>query len=81
MVGVRIKLARDRLGIFQSELAKRLGVSQPYISDVERGRVKPSLEWIIRVAEALGIDASELDSRLKGKSDASQVDTAITRKP
>ena len=56
----RLKAARQRAGLTQVELAKRLGITQATYSDFERGRTKASLDWLNRAAEALGCKLSEL---------------------
>lgn len=45
---------RSEAGISQTELARRMGVRQPYISDLERGGRTPTLLTLSRVAEATG---------------------------
>ncbi|MCL2490538.1 MAG: helix-turn-helix transcriptional regulator [Propionibacteriaceae bacterium] len=45
---------RTEAGISQTELARRMGVRQPYISDLERGGRTPTLLTLSRVAEATG---------------------------
>ena len=62
----RLKAARERAGLSQSAAAARMpgSVAVQYWSDVERGRRKPSLEWLWDAAGAIGCDPHELDSRL-----------------
>lgn len=50
--------------ITQKELAKKLNVSQGYISKLEKGHGNPTLEQIIHLADALGISAYSLASWL-----------------
>jgi len=45
---------RTEAGISQTELAHRMGVRQPYISDLERGGRTPTLVTLNRVAHATG---------------------------
>ena len=45
---------RTEAGISQSELARRMGVRQPYISDLERGGRTPTVLTVWRIAEATG---------------------------
>jgi len=45
---------RTDAGISQTELARRMGVRQPYISDLERGSRTPTLVTLNRVAKATG---------------------------
>ena len=51
----RVKLARELAGFSQAELARRTGMSQPSINDLESGRTQ-SLRGpnLIRGAKALG---------------------------
>ena len=50
-----ITLARTRLGLTQEQLAQRIGTTQSAISRLESGRAKPSLNLLIKVAEALEV--------------------------
>jgi len=45
---------RKELGITQLELAKRMGTDQSRISKMERGTLNPSLDFIKRLADAMG---------------------------
>ena len=48
--------ARRRAGLSQRELAARAGVSPSTIARIERGRVEPTLDLLIRVVRACGLD-------------------------
>jgi DNA-binding XRE family transcriptional regulator len=55
MLQQKIAERRKRLGISQSELAKRTGVSQPMIAKFESGRFKNiTIHTLVRAAHALG---------------------------
>jgi putative transcriptional regulator len=41
-LGERVKQIRQRFNLSQADLAKKLGVGQPYISSLEKGKEKPS---------------------------------------
>ena len=43
------------MGISQYRLAKNLGITQTFLSEIERGRKNPSLEQFFRICEALDI--------------------------
>lgn len=47
-----IRELRRRAGITQSELARRLGTSQPAVARWEAGRVDPGFEHVGRIARA-----------------------------
>lgn len=44
---------RKEKGISQMELSKRTGISQPNITRFESGNYNPSLEMLVKIAEAL----------------------------
>ncbi len=56
ILGNRVLLARRDLQMKQSELARRVGVSRPFISDIERGKTtNVGVETVIALAGALGV--------------------------
>ncbi|MGB9030887.1 MAG: helix-turn-helix transcriptional regulator [Acidobacteriaceae bacterium] len=46
--------ARNRAGLTQSELARKMGTTQPVVARMESGRVQPSLQSLQRLAKATG---------------------------
>ena len=54
-----VRLRKER-GLTQAQMAKRLGVSQPVVSDYERGGLRLHGELILKVAEILDVSANEL---------------------
>ena len=54
VVGGEIRRSRLELGLSQAELARRLGVSPPYITNVEAGRVNLTVGQLANIASALG---------------------------
>jgi phage repressor protein C with HTH and peptisase S24 domain len=56
----RWKAARDEAGLTQGELAKRAGISQQAIGEIERGAVH-STKAIYKIAAALNVPAHFLD--------------------
>jgi transcriptional regulator with XRE-family HTH domain len=66
ILGEYIRELREKKDFSVRELAKKLDVSAPFLSDVELGRRHPSDEVLARLASALGTKAEELkkyDSR------------------
>ncbi len=60
LIGKRIKVKREQRNITQMELAERADLSVPYISHIETGSKKVSLNALIRIANALSISPNDL---------------------
>ncbi len=52
---VILKRKRELLGISQYKLAKQLGITQTFLSEIERGRKSPSIEVFFQLCDALDI--------------------------
>jgi transcriptional regulator with XRE-family HTH domain len=59
-LGERIRELREQHDWSVRELAKKLKVSAPFLSDVELGRRHPSDEVLVRVASVLGTTVDDL---------------------
>ena len=59
-LGERIKECRERVGLSQSELARRLGLNRVNVSSWESGAYKPALENLAALAEHLQTTADHL---------------------
>ncbi len=46
--------ARSRAGLTQTELARKMGTTQPVVARMEGGQVQPSLRTLQRLAQATG---------------------------
>ena len=64
-LGPKLRRQRRRLGLTLDELAGRTGISKPYLSLIETGRVPnpPSDEKLRRLEQTLGFGAGELISQ------------------
>ena len=59
-IGSRIYHARHAARLTGAELAERVGKNPSYVSRIENGRVRPSLELLDDIAEALGLSVIDL---------------------
>ena len=59
-IGERIAKLRKEKGITQIEMAERLGVSQPVVSDYERGAIRLHGELILELAKIFGTSTDEI---------------------
>jgi transcriptional regulator with XRE-family HTH domain len=58
--GNNIRICRERSGLTQEELARRIGCSQSYISQVEQPDAQSTLGTLQKVAEAIGCAIGDL---------------------
>jgi transcriptional regulator with XRE-family HTH domain len=87
-IGSFIRDLRENAQVSVRQLAERSGVSNPYLSQVERGLRKPSADVLSQIAKALRISAEVLYVRagILEPSESNQVrdavvtDTAITER-
>lgn len=54
-IGQRIAKRRIQTGLKQNVLAEKIGISNNYLSSIERGKEKPSLEIIVNICNALRV--------------------------
>ena len=55
LIGKRIRELREKFGMTQENLAEAIEVSVPYVSHIERGMKRPSLQILVRIAVAFEI--------------------------
>ena len=60
--GQRLRELRQKYGVTQQQLSVTTGLTEGYISNMERGQKVPSLTTILRLAVALGCRVTELVS-------------------
>lgn len=58
--GRNLSAYRKKKGFTQESLGENMGVSRTYINLLERGRGNPTFSTVMRLAQALGIDAGFL---------------------
>jgi len=59
-LAANVCLLRMERGLSQKQLAEAAGLSQPRITDIERGDANPTLLTITRIANALGVRVERL---------------------
>ena len=59
-LGQRLRELRDKADLSVRELAKRIGVSSPFLSVIELGRRFPSEEILAKLAAALNVPVEDL---------------------
>lgn len=59
-LGMRIRETREKIGISLRKLAKEVGVSPSFISQVEQNKAQPSINSLQKIASVLGSSVSSL---------------------
>jgi DNA-binding XRE family transcriptional regulator len=77
MALLRLKEIINIKGISRDELASKVGVSSTTISNISSEKNLPTIQLLLKIAEALEVDVRELFIRTKGTSvTQSEVDEA-----
>ena len=63
--GAAVKAGRDGLGISQETLAEKAGLHRTYVGGVEQGRRNVSLLNIVKLSQALGVEAASVFEHMK----------------
>lgn len=61
-IGRRISFYRKRAAVTQAALSEQLGITESYISQIERGSAKVSLSRLSQISDALDVDIALLVS-------------------
>src|SRR5215207_136757 len=82
-IGEYIRAQRTKARISLRELAKQAGVSNPYLSQIERGLRKPSAEILQQIAKGLRISAEAMyvQAGILDEKPASAVSDAVLADP
>lgn len=65
-LGQALQEARDKRGLTQEALSLETGVHRNYIGGIERGERSPSVEAIVKLADALDLTLADLFRRAEG---------------
>ncbi len=61
-VGRRVQAERKRRGLTQVSLAKAMGISRPYLTQLETGARTWTIEHLMDASDAMDVDPAELIS-------------------
>jgi transcriptional regulator with XRE-family HTH domain len=60
ILGVNIRAERERQGLSQEQLAEAADMSQQYLSDIERGQRRVTVDIIEVISKSLGVRPGRL---------------------
>ncbi|MBO0995396.1 helix-turn-helix domain-containing protein [Bacillus sp. SD088] len=58
-IGKRIRNLRESKKLKATELARKAFISQPYLSDIEKGKTQPSIDTLKAICNALEISIGD----------------------
>lgn len=58
--GNKIREAREKKGLTLVKVAELVGITAPYLSDIERGNRRGTYATIKKIADALGLPVDEI---------------------
>jgi len=79
-IGEKIKNARNSKGLSQKQLAKKLGVAESFINEVETGRKVVNEKMMDRIGKVLGGDLEDMSSMMNNLIMEEQKATEMPRK-
>jgi len=79
-LGEKVKEARNKLDLSLRELARRTGITAPFLSDIELGRRFPSEEVLQVLSKELGVPTEEL-AKLDARSPLSDLKRMAQNNP
>jgi transcriptional regulator with XRE-family HTH domain len=80
-LGIRLKRVRERSGRSLREVARELGVSASFLSQMERGKSQPSVATLYSLAQLLNVSIDELFAEEDAGDAAGEPAPAATPKP
>ena len=76
-IGKRIRTARESKGLTQKEVAKKVGVTDAYISRLERNDARPSDDLCKELAKVLDLNERELRKRALEERSSIDIDKEL----
>lgn len=58
--GQSVQKKRKQKGLTQEKLAEEVGVDRSYMGFIERGEKNPTLDKVMKIADALDVEVSDL---------------------
>ena len=81
LLGNRIRIAREKKGITQEDLAGRIDISPSHVSVIERGVKAVRADTLVRIANELDVSADYLLQDLVKRSHENQLFSSIMELP
>lgn len=77
IIGERLKLKRKSSGLTQEEVAELVNITVVYLSKIENGHVRPTLDLLCQICDIVGLDLGDLFSSVSTNSAAYQNEKVV----
>jgi transcriptional regulator with XRE-family HTH domain len=71
-IASRLRLAREAAGLSQGQVAKKMGLHRPTVTEIEAGRRRVSAEELAQFADLYGVDVRWLTEEQGNELDAEE---------
>jgi len=65
--GIVLRIYRQEKGLTQEQLGERVDVVRSFICSLENGKRQPSLQMVLKLADALGVEPGDLVNAMKAR--------------
>lgn len=65
--GIVLRIYRQEKGLTQEQLGERVDVVRSFICSLENGNRQPSLQMVLKLADALGVEPGDLVNAMKAR--------------
>jgi transcriptional regulator with XRE-family HTH domain len=73
-IGEKLKNIREQLGLSQKQLAKKMGVAESFISEIEQGRKIANEGFITKLTKLTGKDINDITMSIEEEASREQLD-------
>lgn len=77
LIGSRIKNFREQKKLTQERVAEAVGISSVYLSKIENGKVRPTLDTLAAICDCLACDLGSLLLHAASESDHYENETVV----
>lgn len=77
LIGTRLKQRRQKLSLTQETVAEKVEISTIYLSKIENGHVRPTIEVLATICDVLDCDMGYILSDISLRSDSYQNEQVV----
>jgi transcriptional regulator with XRE-family HTH domain len=79
LLGNRIRVIRKAKGWTQEALGAKADISYKYVGEIERGQQNPSFDTLVKIADALAVELSDLFRFEQGITNRKDIEARLAK--